>query len=156
MALAPIPLKVAIVDKAGQINIFFRQRWEELRLLTSLVAAKTIYTPAAVQSAAIVGQLLYTVTQGGLYRVTFTTRRTTVDGAASSLTFTWHWTDSGSPLSDAAPVNNTDTVGSLYTGTRTFPVDANTNLTFDMGYTSTTPGQMKYKPYVTVEQVAQA
>src|SRR4051794_5169660 len=120
MALSPIPLRTAIVDKLGTINIFFRQRWEELRVLTGLVAAKALYTPAGVLNAAVAGQLVYTVVQGGLFRVTFTARRRTVDGGASSLTFTWHWTDNGTPCSDTAPVNNTDTTGSLYTGTREF------------------------------------
>ncbi len=155
MALAPIPLRVAIVDKVGAINLFFRQRWEELRVLTGLVAAKAVYTPSAVLSAAVLGQLFYTVTQGGVYRVTFTARRRTVDGAASSLAFTWHWMDNGTPCSDTAPANTTDTTGSLYTATRTFPVDANTNLTGDMAYASTTPGAMSYLYSVAVEQVAQ-
>lgn len=155
MAIAPIPLKTVIVDKAGAIVIFFRQRWEELRTVTGLVAAKAIYQNPAALNAALVTQLLYTVLVPGLYEITFSARRTSVDGAASSLQFTGHWTDGGAPLSFQFPVNNTDTTGSLYTGTMAVPVDVNTNLTFDMAYTSTTPGAMKYKLQVSAKLVTQ-
>lgn len=154
MALAPIPLRTAIVDTLGTINIFFRQRWEELRLLTTQVPAKAIYSVTG-QTAAIATALVYTVVAGGLYEVTFTARRTVVDGANSTLTFTWHWTDGGVPCSDTATVNATDTTGSLYSGTRLLPVDVNTNLTIDMGYTSTTPAKMTFKLDVIATLVVQ-
>lgn len=154
MPLAPIPLKTSIVDKLGAINIFFRQRWEELRSVTAIVAAKAIYS-ASDQNAAIATQLVYTITAGGYFEVTFSARRTTVDGVASTLTFTWHWTDGGTPFSKAAPINSTDTTGDLYTGTATFPADVNTNVTFDMAYTSNTPGAMRYKVAVAVKQLTQ-
>lgn len=157
MALAPIPLKTAIVDTVGAINIFFRQRWEELRTLTGLVPARAVYTtPTAVQNASILSQLLYTVVQGGLYRVTFNLRRTVVDGVGSQLQFVWHYTESGLPLSISATANATDTTGSVYSATQLLKVDANTNLTFDVVYTSTTPGLMKFRGDVAAEQVAQA
>lgn len=154
MSLAPIPLKVAIVDSIGSITIFFLQRWEELRAAVGFVSAKAIVSFAG-QTAALTSKLLYTVPTGGTFRVTFTSRRTLADGVASSLTFTWHWTDGGVPLSASAPVNNTDTTGSLYSETRSFPVDANTAITFDMAYTSSTPARMTYKLQVYAEQIAQ-
>lgn len=157
MALAPIPLETAIVDTLGAINIFFRQRWEELRTLTGLVPAKAVYTtPNTVQSASILTQLLFTAVQGGLYRVTFNLRRTAIDGAGSTLQFVWHYTEGGVPLSISAVANATDTTGSVYSASQLVNADANTNLTFDVLYTSTTPGQMKFRGSVTAEQVAQA
>ena len=155
MATAPIPLKTQIVDQAGAITVFFRQRWEELRQQILGVAARGIFSVAG-KNAAIAGQVIYTVQTAGLYRVTFTARRTTADGVASTLTFTWHYTDGGTPVSPAEAVNGTDSTGSLYTASRLFPADANSNLTFDMAYTSNTPGQMVYKVSVTAEQVTQA
>jgi hypothetical protein len=155
MGLAPIPLRTQIVDSAGTIVEFFRLRWEELRTLTGVVAAKAVFSVTG-RTAAIASQLLYTAVAPGLYAVTFSARRTAVDGAASSLTFTWHWTDGGVPLSDSATVNTTDTTGSLYSATRLLPVDVNTNLTCDMAYTSTTPAKMTYKLDVVVALTAQA
>lgn len=157
MALAPIPLKTQIVDKAGTIVEFFRLRWEELRTLTGLVPARAVYTtPSTAQSASILTQLLYTAVQGGLFRVTFNLRRTAIDGAASSLQFVWHYTEGGVPLSITATANTTDTTGSVYSASQLVNADPNTNLTFDVLYTSTTPGAMKFRGSVTAEQVAQA
>lgn len=152
--LPPIPLRTPIVDANGQINVFFRERWEEVRVSAAQVAATAIYTKSG-QTASLLTALLYTVLEPGIYRVTFTARRTIIDGAGSTLTWTWHWTDAGAPLSDTAPANATDTTGSLYTGTRTFRVDGNTNLTGDMAYVSTTPGLMTFHIDVTVEKLVQ-
>lgn len=154
MALAPIPVKTPIVDALGAMNIFFRQRWEELRSAVGAVPYRGVYSAPAPLSAALVSQLLYTAVVGGVYRVTFTARRTAADGVASTLTFTWHWTDGAVALSKAATVNSTDTTGDLYSETRTFPVDANTNLTFDMAYTST-GSNMRYKVAVFAELLTQ-
>lgn len=155
MALAPIPLKTAIVDKAGQITIFFRQRWEELRQVTGFVPAKGVYTGTG-KTAAITTAVLYTVLSGGVFRVTLTARRTVVDGVSSSLQFVFHWTDGGVPLSDTVTANTTDTTGSLYTAERTFLVDGATNLTFDVNYASNTPAKMTYKINAAAEQLVQA
>lgn len=155
MPVGPIPRLTPIVNKLGRINLFFRERWEEVRNATASVPARAI-VELANQNASILTGLLFNTTQAGYYRVTFTARRTAVDGVASTLTFTWHWTDGGAPLSDTATVNATDTTGSLYTGTRMFPCDASIGLTYDMAYTSNTPGAMKFKIGVTVEFIVQA
>jgi hypothetical protein len=150
--LAFIPLKAAIVDQAGRINLFFRERWEQLIQLTGLVPAKAIYSTTG--NAAIATGALFTVVVGGIYRVTFTARRTTADGVASTLQFTWHWTDGGAPLSQLGTNDVTDTTGHLYSETKIFPVDANSVLTFDLGYTSNTPGAMRYKLSVVAELIS--
>lgn len=154
--IAPLYIATKIVDAAGGVNIFFLQRWEEIRTGLGLVPAKGVVNPSGVASASEVTQLLFTTTQAGIYRMTFSIRRTAVDGAGSTLIFTGHWTDGGTPLSFAFPVNNTDTTGSLYTGTMEVPIDVNTPVTYDIAYTSTTPGQMKYKRLVTLELLAAA
>lgn len=155
MALAPIPLRTPIVDGVrGAINEFFRLRWEELRTLTGQVAAKGVYT-ATGQGASILSKQVITAFVAGSYRVTFTARRTTPDGAGSSLQFTWHGTDGGVPLSVAAAANAVDTTASIYSATQLLEIDANTDVTFDMVYASTTPGAMRFKVRVVVEFVQQ-
>lgn len=153
--IGPIPLETAIVDKLGAIGEFFRLRWEEVRSAAGRVAAAAIVTKAA-QTAALATQLLYTVPIGGVFRVTYVARRTVVDGVASTFQFTWHWTIGGTPFSDTDTLDNTDTTGHIRSASRIFSVDANTNLTFDMAYTSNTPGLMAYTVIVVVEAIAQA
>lgn len=153
MALAPIPLRTPIVDQQGRINIFFRERWQELLGLTAVVPAVGLVS-FSNQSAALATKVIATTKQTGIYRVTFTARRTVVDGVASTLQFTWHWTDGGSPFSQAGTLDNTDTTGHLYSETKAFPADQNSDLTFDMAYTSNTPAAMKYKLAVFAELVS--
>lgn len=154
--ISPLYIGTAIVDAAGAVNIFFLQRWEEIRTALGVVPVRGLVNPAGTMNASELTQLLFTTTQGGVYRMTFSIRRTVVDGAGSTLTFTGHWTDGGTPLSFPFPVNNTDTTGSLYTGTMEVPIDANTPVTYDIAYTSTTPGQMKAKRLITLELLAAA
>jgi len=153
--IAPIPVKTVIVDKLGAISIFFRQRWEEVRTAAGRVAAAAIVTLTG-QTAALATQLIYTTPVAGLFRVTYTARRTVVDGVASSFQFTWHWTSGGTPFSDAGTNDTTDTTGHIRSESRMVPVDANTNLTFDMAYTSNTPAKMTYEVRVVAELIAQA
>lgn len=154
MSIAPIPLKTQIVDKMGAITEFFRLRWEELRTQISAVSCKAIVTLTG-QHATIATSLLLTTTIGGLYRVTFAARRTTPDGVASTLTFVWRWVDGGTPFSKTATVNNTDTTGDLYSVSQAFPADVNTAITFDVTYTSNTPGAMVFKISVAAELLVQ-
>lgn len=153
--LAPIPVKTVIVDTLGAITLFFRERWEEVRTAVARVAAAALVTKSG-QTAALATQLIYTAPVGGFFRVTYVARRTAVDGVASTLQFTWHWTSGGTPFSDVGTLDNTDTTGHIRSESRLVPVDANTNLTFDMAYTSNTPGLMAYTVTVTAEFLTQA
>lgn len=149
MAVSPLYIGSVIVDKVGAINLYFLQRWEEVRLAFGFVAAKAI-VQATTQSASIVGALILTTTIAGVYRIAFSARRTAVDGVGSTLTATIHYLDGGVPVSIPFPVNNTDTTGSVYYGSVDVPVDAISNITFDQAYTSVTPGLMKFKNLVVV------
>lgn len=154
--IAPLFIATKIVTEDGGVNIYFLQRWEEVRVGLSVAPAKGLVQPAPLQNASLLTQVLLTTTQAGLYRVTFTARRRVADGAGSTLEFIYHWTDGGTPLSKSGGVNATDTTADLYSGTQTFPVDANVNITYDVVYTSTTPGLMKFKYAVFAELVQAA
>lgn len=149
--IAPLFIATKIVEQDGGVNIYFLQRWEEVRVGLSVAPAKGLVRQPLPQNASLLTQVLFTTVQAGLYRVTFTARRSAADGAGSSLEFVYHWTDGGTPLSKSAGVNATDTTADLYSGTQTFPVDANVNITYDMVYVSTTPGAMKFKYSATAE-----
>lgn len=151
-SLAPIPAGVAITDGEGRLTEFFLLRWEELRLgfqLTPTVAH--VVSPSPDPTAAIVTTSAFTTLTSGLYRVSYYLRKTVADGVSSSLTFTWGWTESGVPLTDADPALTTDTTGAVKSGSRVLRADASGSLTFAIGYASNTPNRMAYLYNVAVE-----
>lgn len=153
-ALQPIPVKTQIVaPTTGSITLFFRQAWEALRAAIATVPTIGSGIDLTNQSAALAGTLLATVTSAGKYRVSYYIRKTVADGVASSVAFTWHWTESGIPqtLADTALV--TDTTGAVAGNDKMLDVDANTNLTIDVAYASTTPAKMRYRIAVRAEQM---
>lgn len=155
--LSPIPDGVVIVDKSGAINEFFRLRWQEL--IDGFRATPTVavlqYGPptGAVQTGALATTTLFTTTVAGYYRVTAYLRKTSADGVASTLSFTWGWTDSGFPLTEtqAPAALAVDAIGAQASVSKTFWADANVSLTIAVPYTSNTPGNMKWRGDVTCE-----
>lgn len=155
MAFAPIPVRVPIIDSARCMTIFFRQRWEELRLAAQRIGALATFTLTG-QVAGSVGTVAATVTSGGLYQLSYMMRRTIADGISSQFRLTWNWTHLGVPVSKAMENNTTDTTGSVSSEVIEIYADANTNITFDRTYASNTPAKMTYALYGSVKQVVQA
>lgn len=153
-ALQPIPVKTAIVTPTtGAISLFFRQAWEALRAAVAVVPTVGNGFDTTNQGASIAGQLLHTVTAAAKYRVSYYVRKTVADGVSSSLTFVWHWTESGVPQTLTDTALTTDTTGAVASNGKLLDVDANTNLTCDVTYASNTPGLMKFRIAVRVEQL---
>jgi hypothetical protein len=155
--LGSIPLDTPIVDAQGRINPYFRRRWEELR--GSFQQSPTVAGPgnnswAADLSAALPTTVVYTTTAAGLYRITVYARKTIADGVSSSLQATYGWIETGIPLTDPGAAQATDTTAAKILEQRTVEADANTDLTVAMAYASNTPGQMHYRAWVAVEQLA--
>ncbi len=151
--VTPIPLKTAIVEKDGAINIFFRQIWEQLRQAVQGINTLGMGYTASALTAAIVGALLQTTTTGTLYRVTYYFRKTIADGVNSSLKFRWHWTENGVPLSKDGTALATDTTGASLSESYMFYCDQAVGITFDVDYASNTPAKMTYNIWVRVEQI---
>ena len=122
-------------------------------------APESVLLPAASlienQSAAIattplpIGDL-----PAGDYLVSYNARKTTADGAASSLTVTIGWTDidgTSQIMSGAAmAVDNTITPQS---NTWIVSIANSSPITYATLYSSTTPGNMKYKLEVLVQRL---
>lgn len=151
--LAPIPAGVPIVDRLGAITDFFRLRWQSLIdgfQLAGLVGAVQVLG----QTAAIVPTSAFLTKVAGRYRVSYYLRKTVADGVASSATFTWGWTESALPLTEAAAALVLDTTGAEQSGSKVVWADALTDLTFQIAYASTTPAKMTFRLDVTVEQLS--
>lgn len=151
VTISEIPSGVQIVEEGGEINLFFRLRWEEVRALAQAAASIAQQVYPGTQNAAIPTTAAYTTPNGGAFRISYYLRKTVADGVASSLTFTYHWTESGVPLSESAAALVTDTTTAQQSGAKVVNADANTDLAFAVAYTSTTPGAMKFLLTVTVE-----
>lgn len=150
-AVSQVPLDVAFVnidgDAPGSLTEFGRLRWEELRqnaAVNSLIVAPILLLN---QNAAIATTNVFAVLVDGLYEVSYYIRKTTVDGVSSNLAFTYGWTESGLPLTEAVPAGAlaVDSTSAEQSGTKVMHCDANTALTFAMAYASNTPGAMKFR-----------
>lgn len=153
-SLSPIPIGTPIVDPAdGTITVFFRQAWELIQNAFLLVPTLVV-TAALTQGASITTTALVTAPGAGLYRVSYYLRKTVADGVSSSLTFTWGWTEGGTPLTASAAALTTDTSSANQQGSILVQSDTSADLTYAVAYVSNTPGQMKYDVHVVVERLA--
>src|SRR5208337_1606170 len=117
------------------------------------------------QGAAINATTIYAVpaASGGMYRISWCASVTTADGAASVLGgttgFQILYMDTSvvktSPRTITSGVNTdaTNTTATAISGTIVVYADASTNIQYQMGYTSTTPGQMKYDLHIKCERL---
>jgi hypothetical protein len=152
--LTPIPLGQKIVEpKTGAITIFFREAWESLRAAVATVPTVGSGIGLTNQSTALASQLIYTAPVAALFRVSYYIRKTVADGVSSSVGFVWHWTESGLPQTLTDTVLATDTTGAVAANDKLLDVDANTNVTCDISYASNTPGTMRYRFKVRIEQI---
>jgi hypothetical protein len=142
---APIPAGTQIVDKLGAITVFFRLRWEEVRAAFGVVPDLASLPESANKTAAIVTATAYVTKSSGLYRMSYYLRKTLADGVSSALTFTYGWTDHGTPLTEIEPTLNTDTPAAQQSGSKLVYADAETELTYAVAYASNTPNKMTYE-----------
>lgn len=155
MSLQPIPQGVAIVDQGGAITEFFRLRWQSLIDGFQLVPTKVNdSTTAVAKTAALATTTAFTTVQNGRYRITVYLRKTVADGVASTLTLTIGWTDNGTPITKTFAALALDTASANDSQSYVVNADAVTNLTWAVGYTSTTPAKMTWNGYVLIELLA--
>jgi hypothetical protein len=169
-ALASPPSQDSIIatdpQEPGRRNPFYISvewlRWILEALIPALAAtSETVLSPDSDggtltnQNAAIAATPIGGLSNlgAGTYRVTYYARKTTVDGAASSLTVTIGWTDGGLAQVLSGPAMVVDTLTSPQSGSVMVTIDANSSLTYSTLYASTTPGNMRYKLAFLVEAV---
>lgn len=99
--------------------------------------------------------LLATSTNGGMFRIDWVSSVTTVDGTSSTLGgstgFQIIYTDGDDSVVKTTPVSVTsaaNTTGTSIGGSIVVNAKNSTNIQYQMGYTSNTPGQMKYNLHI--------
>lgn len=148
--LTPIPVGTPITDAGGMITTFFRQAWQ--LLVDGWQITSTVATASRTGlNANLATTALWTTLAAGNYRISYNFRRTTTDGVASSLQATLGWTQDV-PLTQifGADANDSISVGKQ-NGSILVYCDASTDITIAIAYSSTTPGNMKYRLDTTVE-----
>jgi hypothetical protein len=90
---------------------------------------------------------------GGLVRVSWYLRITTVDPVSSSVSVTIGYTESGLALSVTTTPLTSNTLASVLTGTALLMTDQASSVTYRTTSVSNTPGTMKYRFAAVVEQV---
>ena len=150
-SLQPIPAGTPISETDGTITTFFRLAWQALvdGFTKSPLAAALTKT---AQNAALPTTLVLLAPAEGIYRMNFYTRVTTPDGISSSLAVKFSWVDGGVTLTATSAAVTGDAVSSVGTGTQFVHCDGLTNITVETLYASNTPGAMKYRLDVGVEQ----
>lgn len=158
--VSDIPIGVPIVTLGGQspgeITPFMRQWVDDLINGAPVVSLIVDPISAIGQNAAVVTTNAYAAAIGGLYRVSYYIRKTTVDGVSSSLAFTYGWTESGLPLTEVVAVGTlaADSTSAEQSGSKVMRIDDASALTFAIAYASNTPGQMHFRYDVTVERLS--
>lgn len=152
MPVGLIPLAMPIVNEKGEINEFFRLRWEDVQQSAGVVPARQS-TALTGQAAAVSGESLYTVLAEGLYRVSLYIRRTVIDGVSSNLQASLAWIDHAQPLTKTLPAMAVDSLTDVQDTTSTLWVDGASAIELSISYTSNTPGAMQYEAFAAVEQI---
>lgn len=148
------PYKSVVVDTArilsGDWTRWFQLFWARVSSAVQFVG-KTV--ALSDQSAAIATTTLQTVTQGGLYRVSWYARVTVADGVSSSLQITLTWRE-GSHTSTKTFTALTGDTTSTFDGA-VFPMyaDSGTVITYAAAYASNTAQKMRYRLAVGTEFV---
>lgn len=139
--LSPIPNDAELIDAtSGKVS----KRWylwlfeilQRIRLCVAITG--TVYTKSS-QTASIVAATIATITQTGLYRVSYYTRVTTIPTTSFSLTVTLGWREGGVTKSQAFTAL-TGAPGALATafqnGSITIRADSGTVVTLSEAYAS--------------------
>lgn len=146
----------AIVS-AGQIG-----NYNGIATVSGGVPAEYAVSDLTAQSAAIAATTLYAVPAGstGMYRISWSADITTADAVSSVLGGAGGFqvlytspTDSVVKTTVAQPdwASNANTTGTAIGGTAVVYAKASTNIQFQFGYTSNTPGQMIYELHIKLE-----
>jgi hypothetical protein len=152
---APAVNTTGTISIAGNITTY-----KGINTVSNGVPSELAVSDLTAQSAAIAATTLYATTATGMYRVSWSATITTVDGVSSVLGGAGGFqvlytsptdsvvktTVSGNSVTSAA-----NTTGTAVGGCEVVYAKTGTNIQFQYGYTSATPGQMIYELHIKVE-----
>lgn len=148
------PYRSDVTEKPGLLSGDWT-RWLQLFWARLSSAVQFVGKTVALtdQSAAIAATTLQTVTQGGLYRVSWYARVTVADGVSSSVQLTLTWRE-GSHTSTKTFTALTGDTTSTYDGlVWPFYADSGTVVQYSVAYASNTPLKMRYRLAMATELV---
>ena len=152
--LSPVPTDADVINTqnklARQFYLWLYELWT--RVASNVTHVGTTYSKAN-QTAAIVAANVYTVTQTGLYRVSYRMRVTTPASVSSSLTMTVGWREGAVTQSQAAAAVTGNTTTTQQNGTLFVRADSGTVITASVAYASVGTA-MIYATDVIVELVS--
>ena len=149
------PYKAVVVD-TNRILSGDWTRWIQVFFSRVFSAIQGVGTPVILQtdlSAAVPTTILFTVTQSGLYRVSWYLRITVVDGVSSSAQLTLTWREGSHTSTKTFPALTGDTTSTYDGAVWPFYADSGTQVTFAIAYASNTPAKMRYRRALAVEQL---
>jgi hypothetical protein len=154
-------------DTTGNLSLNTIVKYGGVATVSQGVPAEYAKVDLTAQGAAITATLLYAVpaASSGMYRISWSAAVTTADGSASVLGgttgFQIVYTDADDSVAKTSPrtitsgVNTdaTNTTATALSGTIIVNAASSSNINYQMGYTSTTPGQMKYSLHLKLERL---
>ena len=147
-------------DTTGNLSFNKVIKYAGVATVSQGVPAEYAVSDLTAQSAAITATTLYATTATGMYRVSWSATITTADGVSSVLGGAGGFqvlytsptdsvvktTVSGNSVTSAA-----NTTGTAVGGCEVVYAKTGTNIQFQYGYTSATPGQMVFEIHIKVE-----
>lgn len=138
----------------------FVSRYGNIATVSGGVPSELAVSDLTAQVAAITATTLYATTATGMYRVSWSATITTVDGVSSVLGGTGGFqvlytspTDSvvKTTVAGNSVTSSANTTGTAVGGCEVIYCKTGTNIQFQYGYTSATPGQMAFELHCKVE-----
>lgn len=149
------PYKSDVTEKPGLLSGDWT-RWLQLFWARVSSSIQQVGTPKALtgQSASIATTTALTVTQNGLYRLSWYLRITTVDAVSSSAQLIVTWREGGVTLTKTFPALTGNTTSTYDGAVWPFAADSGTLITYAVTYASNTPLQMRYRLSLVMEQIS--
>lgn len=154
-----LPNQDQVVDKNGLMSREYRDFLSELSQSVSQAPSRIQSVNLPVSSTTPVSDSIPTTAIpvpsvfGGLYRVTYYARITTIGSVSSSLSVTISWTDGGVNCSNTCPALTANTTSSTLTGTVLLSSDAASPINYATTYASNGANEMQYRLSVVLESI---
>jgi len=154
LPLDPIPQAAPVIEgQAGTLTgEWFRWLYPLWARVKAAVSVAAVVSKSA-QSGSIATTTAYSVTQTGLYRLSYRQRVTTAAGTSSSLTFTAGWREGAVTQSQAGAAMTGNTTTTQQNGTVFLRADSGTTITYAWAYVSVGAPVMAWAGDVVVEVV---
>ena len=145
-----LPLRVAIVDKAGRLPAIWRRIFETFTMAAVVRGVVDVSQRAAAVATTTMATPILTA---GLYRLSWYVRVQVAAGVSSAVQATLGWTDGGVAQTWSGALVNGNLTTSGDADAILVRMDAGGGPTFAASYASNPAGAMRYRLNVVLEEV---